>query len=106
MVSGAGRSTEPILLASASPRRRDLLRQAGVRFRVEPARVEELAVGSARETALFNAELKALEVAKRFPGEWVLAADTVVALDEQILGKPVNEEDALRMLRLLSLIHI
>lgn len=96
-----GRS-RPILLASASPRRSDLLKEAGVPFRVEPARVEEEERAGARATALFNAELKASEVAGRFPGETVLAADTVVALGDRLLGKPVDEEDAARMLDLLA----
>lgn len=95
-------AARPILLASASPRRSDLLREAGVPFRVEPARVEEKEEGGARETALFNAELKAAEVAGRFPGEIVLAADTVVTLDDRVLGKPVDEEEAFRTLRTLA----
>ncbi len=97
-------SLPEIILASASPRRSDLLRSAGVRFRVEPARVDEVpsVEGCPRETATHNATLKAVEVAGRFPGRPVLGADTVVALGERILGKPAHEEEARAMLRELS----
>lgn len=93
-----------MILASASPRRSDLLSQAGISFRVEPARVEERedTAGDPVEIVCHNAELKAAEVAGRFPGEWVLGADTVVALEERILGKPRDEKDAFGMLRRLS----
>jgi septum formation protein len=94
----------PLILASASPRRRDLLQQAGYRFAVRVPDVVE-ASGcemTAREIALYNATRKALVVARAAPGAVVLAADTVVALDQRVLGKPGSLEQAAAFLRLLS----
>ena len=91
-----------IILASQSPRRRELLAQI-TDFQVEPSLFEESAKGlSARDTALCFACGKAREVASRFPSAVVLGADTVVALGDEILGKPKSKEDAKRMLRALS----
>ena len=92
-----------LILASNSPRRRELLREAGFSFTVEPSRFEERAGGlSARETAEAFARGKAEEVFSRFPSAVVLGADTVVSLEGEIFGKPKDEKDAFRMLRLLS----
>lgn len=105
-----------IILASASPRRRELLEQIGLRFEVCPAKgeeiitksapgevVEELAGQKAREVA---GMLKAYETEHKelvTPQDvMVIGADTVVAFDGKILGKPKDEEDAFRMLSLLS----
>ena len=90
-----------LLLASASPRRRELLAPI-CPFEVEISRFGERDQGSAEETVLYNARGKALEVLGRFPDRVVLGADTAVALDGVILGKPKNAEDAKRMLRFLS----
>ena len=94
----------PLILASASPRRRDLLRDAGYGFDVDPAHVDESeAAGEApRAYVLRVAALKARAVAARHPGHTVLAADTTVVVDAVMLAKPVDDEDARRMLRLLS----
>ena len=94
----------PLILASASPRRTELLQRAGFRFQVVPAAVEELAFtpGSAPGIALRNAERKADFVAAQNPEFTVIGADTVVELDGMILGKPADSEDALRILMLLS----
>ena len=90
-----------LILASVSPRRRELL--SSLRdFEIQPSRFDETAEGSAEEVVLWNARGKAKEVLSRFPDCRVLGADTVVALDGTILGKPKDEEDAKRMLRLLS----
>ena len=90
-----------LLLASISPRRRQLL--AGLyQFELQPSRFEETEEGRAEEIVLQNARGKAMEVLSRFPDCRVLGADTVVALDGVILGKPKDSEDAKRMLRLLS----
>jgi septum formation protein len=97
-----------LLLASTSPRRRDLLRKAGIDFQIEGARAEELTGGhwTARELCLFNAERKAMEVASRFPDCLVLGADTVVSLEGQVLGKPGDFREARAMLeRLCGRIH-
>jgi septum formation protein len=93
-----------LILASASPRRVELLRDAGYAFDVEPAHVDEseLAAEPPRAYVLRVAALKARTVAARHPDDCVLAADTTVVVDGGMLGKPLNDEDARRMLRLLS----
>ncbi len=92
------------ILASASPRRADLLRGAGQRFECLPSRVEEtLSPGeNAFVFARRIAHDKAREVFARRPGRWVLAADTIVVVDGQPLGKPQDGADASRMLGRLS----
>ncbi len=90
-----------LLLASASPRRKELLAPL-CPFEVEISRFEERDRGSAEETVLYNARGKALEVLGRFPDRVVLGADTAVALNGVILGKPKDAGDAERMLRFLS----
>jgi len=93
-----------LILASASPRRADLLHRAGFRFEVLPASVEELPAvpGTAPDVALRNAERKADFMAASHPESTVIGADTVVELDGMILGKPADPDDALRILMLLS----
>ena len=94
-----------ILLASASPRRRELLDQIGVSHRVQPADVDESArQGEAPEPyTLRIAREKVLEGAKsRYEGEIVLGADTAVVVGKRMLGKPANEDEACQMLRALS----
>jgi len=87
-----------IVLASASPRRRMLLEQAGIAFVARPAGVEEIAEGGAEAVAAENARRKAEAV----DGEVVLGADTVVELDGDLLGKPRDENEARAMLARLS----
>jgi septum formation protein len=93
-----------LILASASPRRRDLLREAGYTFDIDPAHVDESeAAGEApRAYVLRVAALKARAVAARHPRHTVLAADTTVVVDAVMLAKPADDDDARRMLRLLS----
>ena len=92
-----------LILASNSPRRRELLAELGYPFEIVPSRFEERAEGlSARETALAFARGKAREVFSRYPGHTVLGADTVVALGGEIFGKPADGADARRMLLELS----
>lgn len=94
-----------LVLASGSPRRRDLLAGAGVPFSVQPSGAEEKIISgeNAEDFTRRAARMKAQAVAGRLPpGTWILAADTTVVLDGTILGKPDNETDAVRMLRLLS----
>ncbi len=92
-----------LILASASPRRRELLARAGYRFEVSPPEGDGPAgsASTAAETAVERARAKARAVAPRFPGRVVLAADTVVVLDGDIIGKPKDAEDARRILRRL-----
>ncbi|MBI1757158.1 MAG: septum formation protein Maf [Fimbriimonas ginsengisoli] len=95
----------PVVLASASPRRAELLRRIVPDFEVVPADVEEtqFAGESAREMAVRLAEAKATSVAALRPEALVIGADTVVALGEhKVIGKPVGEADARRMLQRLS----
>jgi len=92
------------MLASASPRRQELLRNAGIAFTVQPANVDEspLPGERPRECAERLAREKALKVWRSQPQDLVLGADTVVVIDGAILGKPVDTADAARMLRMLS----
>jgi len=92
-----------LVLASASPRRQELLRAAGISFVVQPADVDEtpLPNESARECAERLAQQKALHVWNDRPHDLVLGADTVVVVDAAILGKPPDADDAARMLRQL-----
>ncbi|MDB6016366.1 MAG: septum formation inhibitor Maf [Pedosphaera sp.] len=94
----------PLILASTSPRRLELLRGLGVEFQVVPSDAveihnEEL---TAQEVSQVNAYRKARAVAKKFPDALVLGADTLVTLDTALFGKPANLEDAYRMLKQLQ----
>ena len=93
-----------LVLASASPRRQELLRNAGIPFTVHPANIPELPLAeeSPRACAERLAREKARAVLRQQPGKLVLGADTIVVVDDEILGKPRDEADAMRMLRLLS----
>ena len=92
------------ILASASPRRRELLLQVGLSFRTVPSGLSESNQGGTepRRHALYWAAAKARDVAQRYQQEWVLGADTVVVLDREILGKPANPAEAAAMLSRLS----
>lgn len=93
-----------LILASASPRRKDLLRNAGISFTAQPADLDEtpLPGEGARACAERLAREKALAVWRTWPQSMVLGADTVVVVDGLILNKPTDVEDAARMLRLIS----
>jgi septum formation protein len=94
-----------LILASSSPRRRELLREAGYAFEIDPADIDEEAVPpgmSPSDVARYLAETKAKVVAARHPDDVVLAADTVVTFGEKLLGKPKDAAEAKRMLQLLS----
>jgi septum formation protein len=93
-----------VVLASQSPRRRELLTLIGVAHTVRPADIDEsVHAGEQPEPhAERLARAKALVVARLEPGALVIGSDTIVVIDNQILGKPVNEQDATRMLRMLS----
>lgn len=99
---GEGHEAE-LILASGSPRRADLLRQAGLAFRVQKPAVAELSGGiSARDLCLQNAHLKAEEIAAQYRDDFVIGADTVVVLGGEVFGKPKNlaqGADFLRQLR-------
>jgi len=92
-----------IILASASPRRKYLLEQLGLDFAVDPSNVDESVIPytTHREFALKAALAKAKDVASRHKNALVIGADTIVCLDDEILGKPQDIEDARRMLLML-----
>ena len=93
-----------IILASNSPRRRHLLAQAGLNFSVIPSAVDEqeVAISDPEDYARTLAESKALDISAKHPDSWVIGADTIVLIEQQILGKPQSKEDARDMLRRLS----
>ena len=93
-----------LILASASPRRSELLRNAGINFSVHPAHVPEVPVPEEPplEYATRLAQEKAQAIAAHHPGRFILGADTIVIVDQHTLEKPADPDDAARMLRLLS----
>ncbi len=93
-----------LVLASASPRRRELLLSAGISFLAQAANIpEDLTQGEEpRACAERLAREKALAVFRQRPDDYVLGADTIVVVDGQILGKPRDKKDAARMLGMLS----
>jgi septum formation protein len=93
----------PLILASTSPRRAELLRQLQVEFRVMASDATEVMHEhlSPQEICQLNAHRKTRAVAKKIPDELVLGADTLVFLDDEILGKPRDLADARRMLKRL-----
>lgn len=96
--------TPTLILASQSPRRIELLKSLGLKFQIVPASVEETTQDdrSPEENALAIASRKAAHVARDNPDAYVLGADTLVVLDDVLLGKPHNAHDADRMLNRLS----
>ncbi len=93
-----------VILASASPRRKELLKHIYPLFSVLPADVDETvpALMDAEDVSEYLAKKKALHLAKSHEKDLIIAADTTVLLNGQILGKPLNEEEAIKMLTLLS----
>jgi septum formation protein len=95
---------DKIVLASASPRRAELLSSAGVTFAVVPSGIPEEPLPNElpEDHVLRLAREKALDVAKRVEGRFFIGADTVVVCDDEIMGKPKDSADAARMLRKLA----
>lgn len=94
--------SKKLVLASKSPRRRELLKSIGVKFVVDPSDFEEKEEHETpRELALHNAIGKAEEIALRHDNALILGVDTVVTIDEHQIGKPKNAKDAKRILNLL-----
>lgn len=96
-----------VVLASASPRRRDLLQQVNIEFEICPSQIEEhMIAGEPQQTVMSLASQKAMDVAQRVLTEnderIVLGADTIVAYQGKILGKPQDAKDAFKMLDMLS----
>jgi septum formation protein len=98
------RSVKQLVLASASPRRRELLASLGWPFKVVVSDVDEAPLGDEKPEAMARrlATLKAQSVASQFPHSYVIGSDTVVAIDGRVLGKPVDQEESLKMLCLLN----
>jgi septum formation protein len=93
-----------LLLASNSPRRRELLTEAGFKFEIWSPEIAEKSDSelTVRELTAFNAVRKAMAAARSHPKSIVLAADTLVAIDDKVLGKPDDMAHAVRMLERLS----
>ena len=93
-----------LILASKSPRRRYLLDQAGLEFSVIPSNFEENSIprSSAESYVRRLAEAKAKDISQRYPDSWIIGADTIVLIDDTILGKPGSRREARSMLRSLS----
>lgn len=94
----------PLILASASPRRRELLQSAGLKFKIIPAHVNEdyLRGESPSKHVRRLSRDKAMMISRRHQNAWVLGADTIVVIDGIILGKPQNKTQAKKMLTTLS----
>lgn len=92
----------PIILASSSPRRQKILSEAGLKFSTISPDVEEMVLDSASETVLHNAKIKSEWVFQKNKDSLIIASDTVVSLDDKILGKPKDLNEARTMLRYLS----
>ena len=93
-----------IILASKSPRRRYLLEKAGLEFTVAPSEVDENSIAISTPEAYVKklAEAKAMDISVRYPDCWVIGADTIVFIDNTIMGKPVSRDDARAMISNLS----
>jgi len=91
------------ILASRSPRRAFLLKQVGLNFRQIPSHIEELLNEMpSDEFVLHYAKKKAEEIHKKYPDSLIIGADTIVVLNNEIIGKPQNNEDAFQILKKLS----
>ena len=92
-----------IILASRSPRRAFLLKQVDLHFRQIPSHIEEHINGmKPEEYVMHYAKKKAEEIQKRYPESLIIGADTIVVLNNEIIGKPNNEDDAFYILKKLS----
>jgi septum formation protein len=98
-------SKSPLILASASPRRKALLAEAGYKFTVVPSQIDESSFSTQGVSPIDYAKqlalAKANDVAKSFPGHLVIGADTVVDFDGRIIGKPADAKDAEAITRML-----
>ena len=94
----------PIILASSSPRRKQLLEQIDLEFEVVPSQIyEDFSLNlSPTDFVEYYAQEKAKDVANSYPDKWVIGADTIVVFESDTLGKPKNEKDSFQMLKRLS----
>lgn len=102
--SGVSGGAPRLILASASPRRSQLMREIGLEFEVIPSQISEDGISAARPERLVMrlAHAKAADVAGRVKSGIVIGADTIVVVDGEILGKPVDQDDARKMLHVLA----
>ena len=93
-----------LILASKSPRRSELLEQAGITFSVIPSDFDEstVAMSDPGSYVIALAKSKAVDISEKHPASWVIGADTIVLIDRKILGKPGSKEEARDMLQRLS----
>ncbi len=93
-----------LILASQSPRRKDLLEQAAITFDIIPSSIDEASIKEKDPEKLVKtlSYLKAMDIAQNNPDSWIIGADTIVCLDNLILEKPNSKTHATQMLRALS----
>lgn len=94
----------PLILASKSPRRKYLLEQAGLTFSIIPSDFDERSIPMTDPERYVKvlAEAKAMDIARQYPKNWIIGADTIVLINDTILGKPKSRNEARRMLNQLS----
>ncbi|MEO5775048.1 MAG: nucleoside triphosphate pyrophosphatase [Sphingomicrobium sp.] len=96
----------PLILASASSTRRQMLDAAGIAYGAQPSTIDESAFKSAtgdpRVTALELAKAKALDVSRQAPDEWVIGSDSIVSVEGRLFDKPASRDDAVEHLRFFS----
>lgn len=97
-------NTEKLILASKSPRRKELLEQIGIKIEISPSSINEESVQIKTPEAYVQelSFLKAANTALLYPESWILGADTIVVVRDQILGKPQSKTDAIAMLNKLN----
>jgi len=95
---------EKIILASKSPRRKELLNQVGIDIEICPSNIDEdaISIKNPEEYVKELSFLKAENIACSYPASWILGADTIVVIKGQVLGKPQSKTSAIKMLRQLS----
>ena len=100
----ASHNRSRLILASKSPRRSELLKQAGLTFSVIPSNFDEdtVALSNPDSDVVTLAESKALDISQKHPDAWVIGADTIVLIGRKILGKPASAAEAFEMLQRLS----
>ena len=97
-------NTKKIILASRSPRRKELLKRIGMDIEICPSNIDEnkISINNPVEYVKELARLKAENIAYLYPGSWVIGADTIVVIDDQIIEKPGSRADAVSMLHRLN----
>ena len=98
------RTLKQLILASGSPRRKEFLEDLGLSFTICPAQIDEAPFpGEGPDDYVIRmAEQKAEQVSLRYPSAWVISADTIVTIDNELMGKPCSSEEALTMLMRLA----